>query len=206
MRAENLLLALNDEYKAYSFYASASSYGQVFAHLQNAEQTHINALSWHLQNLGVVIPQNPYNAESFASFSSIEEILQTALINENKNVELYNTLIANEKDSEVLDTFYRLQAASFNNHIPALIHTFEQVQGVARDSTQNLQSTLKALSEGKALLNEAGEMLNKMQNGTLSQMELESFLHKLNYYLIGGVIIGALGASLLNEFLNQNKE
>lgn len=49
MRAENLLLALNDEYKAYSFYASASSYGQVFAHLQNAEQTHINALSWHLQ-------------------------------------------------------------------------------------------------------------------------------------------------------------
>lgn len=126
-------------------------------------------------NLGVVIPQNPYNAESFASFSSIEEILQTALINENKNVELYNTLIANEKDSEVLDTFYRLQAASFNNHIPALIHTFEQVQGVARDSTQNLQSTLKALSEGKALLNEAGEMLNKMQNGTLSQMELESF-------------------------------
>ncbi len=45
-----------------------------------------------------------------------------------------------------------------------------------------------------------------MQNGALSQMELESFLHKLNYSLIGGVIVGALGASLLNEFLNQNKE
>ncbi|MDE5926667.1 MAG: hypothetical protein K2N75_01540 [Helicobacter sp.] len=206
MSAENLLLALNDEYKAYSFYTSVSSYGQVFVHLQSAEQTHINALSWHLQNLGVSIPQNPYNAESFANFSSIEEILQTALVNENKNVELYNTLIANEKDLEVIDTFYRLQAASFNNHIPSLSYTLEQIQGATRDSAQNLQSTFQALSEGKVLLNEAGEMLNKMQNGTLSQMELESFLHKLNYSLIGGVIVGALGASLLNEFLNQNKE
>ncbi|TLD87845.1 hypothetical protein [Helicobacter sp. MIT 05-5294] len=207
MSSWNLLLALEDEYKAYGFYSAAIPYGQIFANLQSAEATHIQALQQHLQNLGVAIPENPY-LEQTRLPTNLQEILTTALANENANVELYNRLIANESDENVLDTFYRLQAASFNHHIPALQYALNQANTnqTSGDSMQNLQNAIKALNDGKELLNETGEMIAKMQNGSLSQMELEGFLNKLNYSLIGGLIVGALGANLLNEFLNQNKE
>lgn len=208
MSRQNLLLALDDEYKAYSFYTAALPFGLNFANLQSAEAAHIEALQRHLQNLGVTIPENPYLGQIHLPIN-LQEILSVALANENANVELYNRLIANESDNNVLDTFYRLQAASFNHHIPALQYALSQVntsQTNGGDSIQNLQNALKSLNNGKELLNKTGEMITKMQNGSLSQMELEGFLNQLNYSFIGGLIVGALGSCLLNEFLSQNKE
>lgn len=193
---EKLLTALDDEYKAYSFYAAASqSYGIPFSHLLQAEANHISALSWHLQELGEAIPTNPYGEVILPP--SLAETLQMALENERANVALYNTLIEGEQNPLVLDTFYRLQAASFNNHIPALLRALEQ------GANPNL---LTQLNQGRALLEETGEMVAKLQSGELTQGQLESFLNKLNYSLMGGMILGAFGAVILNEFLNQNKE
>lgn len=194
MSVDNLLKALDDEYKAYSFYFAASEYGAPFTNILEAEINHINALIFHLNSLGVQIPANPYNFTTPASF---EEAATIALQNEQANVELYNELIASESDLQIIDTFYRLQAASYNNHIPALQNALNLDQ----------QNTLfEQLSQGKALMDETAAVINRLKDGSLSQSELEGFLGKLNYSLVGGAIMGAFGVIIANELLNKNKE
>ena len=205
MSAENLLRALDDEYRAYCFYTLASPLDEMFVHLQSAELSHINALKFHLQKLNVAIPENPY-ANTLTLPASLEEVIQTAIMRENENVALYNTLLANEQNPEIIDTFYRLQAASFNQHIPALQNALIRVQNPIAQNPKNMQNTMEILNNGKDVLKEAGAMIAQLKEGTLKQEQLESFLGRLNYSLIGGVIIGALGVAVFNEFLNQNKE
>ena len=205
MSTENLLRALDDEYRAYCFYTLASPLDEMFVHLQSAELSHINALKFHLQKLNVAIPENPY-ANTLTLPASLEEVIQTAIMRENENVALYNTLLANEQDPEIIDTFYRLQAASFNQHIPALQNALIRVQNPIAQNPKNMQNTMEILNNGKDVLKETGAMIAQLKEGTLKQEQLESFLGRLNYSLIGGVIIGALGVAVFNEFLNQNKE
>ncbi len=205
MSTENLLRALDDEYRAYCFYTLASPLDEMFVHLQSAELSHINALKFHLQKLNVAIPENPY-ANTLTLPASLEEVIQTAIMRENENVALYNTLLANEQNPEIIDTFYRLQAASFNQHIPALQNALIRVQNPIAQNPKNMQNTMEILNNGKDVLKEAGAMIAQLKEGTLKQEQLESFLGRLNYSLIGGVIIGALGVAVFNEFLNQNKE
>ncbi|MCI5632137.1 hypothetical protein [Helicobacter sp.] len=205
MSTENLLRALDDEYRAYCFYTLASPLDEMFVHLQSAELSHINALKFHLQKLNVAIPENPY-ANTLTLPASLEEVIQTAIMRENENVALYNTLLANEQNPEIIDTFYRLQAASFNQHIPALQNALIRVQNPIAQNPKNMQNTMEILNNGKDVLKETGAMIAQLKEGTLKQEQLESFLGRLNYSLIGGVIIGALGVAVFNEFLNQNKE
>ena len=205
MSTENLLRALDDEYRAYCFYTLASPLDEMFVHLQSAELSHINALKFHLQKLNVAIPENPY-ANTLTLPASLEEVIQTAIMRENENVALYNTLLANEQNPEIIDTFYRLQAASFNQHIPALQNALIRVQNPIAQNPKNMQNTMEILNNGKDVLKETGVMIAQLKEGTLKQEQLESFLGRLNYSLIGGVIIGALGVAVFNEFLNQNKE
>lgn len=205
MSTENLLRALDDEYRAYCFYTLASPLDEMFVHLQSAELSHINALKFHLQKLNVAIPENPY-ANTLTLPASLEEVIQTAIMRENENVALYNTLLANEQNPEIIDTFYRLQAASFNQHIPALQNALIRMQNPIAQNPKNMQNTMEILNNGKDVLKETGAMIAQLKEGTLKQEQLESFLGRLNYSLIGGVIIGALGVAVFNEFLNQNKE
>lgn len=208
MSAENLLSALDDEYRAYAYYTLASSLGagplsEMFVNLQNAESSHIEALKIHLQRLKVAIPENPY-LNTLTLPDSVEEVIQTAIMRESQNVALYNTLLESEQDSTIVDTFYRLQAASFNQHIPALQNALTKTQNP--QNLQNIQNAMEALSNGKEILKETGAMITQLKEGTLQQEQLESFLGRLNYSLVGGVVAGVLGVAVLNEFLNQNKE
>ena len=87
---EKILIALDDEYKAYSFYNKAMQlYGMPFANLFQSEANHINALSLHLQNLNVPIPQNPY--EDIVIPNTLSGALEAAIENENQNIALYNS-------------------------------------------------------------------------------------------------------------------
>ncbi|MEE3705515.1 hypothetical protein V2I29_08035 [Campylobacter sp. CX2-8023-23] len=194
MSVDNLLKALDDEYKGYSFYFASSDFGQPFTNLLEVKANHINALIFHLNSLNAPVPPNPY---SFNAPGNLEIAITTALQNEQASIELYNTLSVNESDPQVLDTFYRLQADSYNNHIPALQNSLSSLQN---------SKILEQLNQGKALLDEISVMVNKLKDGSLSQGELEGFLGKLNYGLIGGAIMGAFGVIIANELLNKDKE
>lgn len=227
MSSKNLLLALEDAHKTYSFYAQASLLAgeeqRVFVALKNAKNAHIDVISAHLQDLNVAIPRNPF-VESMAVVNSAQEALHCALMQENASIALFNSLLANEQNPMVIDLFYRLQAESFNHHIPllqnALLHT-KKVENIGDGAGQTnfikgassgvnafkgAENVMDTFNNGKAILEETGEMVAKLKEGTLSQEQLEGFLSKLNYSLVGGVIAGAFCVIIFNEFLNQNKE
>ena len=73
---------------------------------------------------------------------------------------------------------------------------------IERHSTEFLEQ----LNQGKVLIDETAVMVNRLKDGSLSQDELEGFLGKLNYSLVGGAIVGAFGVIIANELLNKNKE
>lgn len=193
----NVLNALDNEYKSLELYNNASSiYGASFAPIVELKQSHITTLSAYLQNAGVAVPSNVYANTNFGLSGNLMSDLTLFIQNENDNIAFYNTVIDTENDISVKDSFYLFQAHSYNDILPAL-------QSVNLINSNNI---LNEITKARGFLNEAGTTLNKLQNNELSQAELEGFLSKLNFSLIGGAMLGAITAFVFNEISNQQKK
>lgn len=180
---DNLLESLQREYAVYNFYANKiDSISNILA---QSHMSHINVIKVRLLEL---------NVESSEYLES--NLVGEPLVLEESLISFYSNIESLEQDSINLDLFYKIEANIYNNHLPLLQN---RVPNLAT------QSVLNQLNTGKELIGETQEMLYRLQNGELSQGELEGFLNKLNYSLIGGMIAGGLGAMVLNEFLNKNK-
>lgn len=184
--ATNLIEALNAEYDVYS--ACNSSSDERMAILASSHLTHIEALKNRLAELGVSAPLAVSNSVLSKDVYAMEDSL----------LGIYSRLTSIESDAINLDLLYKIEANIYNNHLPMLSGFINQ-----NNMANNL---LNQVNGGKELIAETQDMLFRLQNGELSQGELEGFLNKLNYSLIGGMIAGAFGAMILNEFLNKNKE
>lgn len=118
--AWNALMDPEGEYAAYAMYSAViDEFGSVepYVSIREAEGRHIEALIRQLSRYGVVVPENPYLGKVLAP-----EDLQTAAeawaIGEIANVELYDTLLAQTSDSNLIKVFTNLRASSNDQHLP----------------------------------------------------------------------------------------
>lgn len=123
---EALLQALTGpegEYAAYALYtAIIEKHGQVqpYVAIRDAEARHIAALQRQLEKYGVPMPANTYLGNVTAP-QSLEEAARSGIQSEEKNVALYERLLAKVKDyPDLTRVFSHLQAASRENHLPIL--------------------------------------------------------------------------------------
>ncbi|MGP1562021.1 MAG: ferritin-like domain-containing protein [Helicobacteraceae bacterium] len=119
--AQALRIALYDEYKAYEMYrAIIARFGnqRPFSNIIQAEAAHIESISYLCAKYGVPLPENDA-ATKIALPSSLQECCQMGVQAEIDNINMYNNLLP-YASGDVLDVFYRVQAASANNHLPAL--------------------------------------------------------------------------------------
>lgn len=196
----NILSAMDCEYKSLQLYSNlASIYKVPLAPIIDLKQAHINTLASYLQNANETVPSNAYVDANFNLSGDLLSDLGLLIQNENENIALYNTLIENEADPVVKDSFYLFQAHSFNEILPALETVNSTVNSINSNTVAN------ELTKAKSFLTEANATLNKLQNNQLSQAELEGFLSKINFSLLGGAVLGALGAFLLNELTNKKE-
>lgn len=223
----NTLNTIDNEYKSLSIYSHAFSlYGSAFSGIVSLKQSHIDTLSVYLANANAQIPANAYinNAPLVLSGDFISDI-DALIAHENDNISFYNSAIATEIDTNVLDSLYLFQAHSYNDILQALQSAKILSQGFSAQNGANLSnlsnlaqnlgtnvlnsSVLNELGKAKGLIDEASQIMAKMQNNELSQVELEGFLGRLlgglNYSLIGGALLGALVAIMLNN-ANKQKE
>ena len=122
-----VLIALDDEYKAWTFYEVVmAKFGQVkpFSTIQQAETQHIAALSEVLSAKGYDVPQNPYmNGEMDKPVApdSLAEACAIGVEAEIANAALYDeqVLPVVEGQAELTRVFTSLRDASENNHLPA---------------------------------------------------------------------------------------
>ena len=121
---EDLLAALDDEYKARATYRQVLvDFGDVrpFSNIVEAEQRHIDALIVLFERYGIAVPDDPWPGQA-PHFSSFEEACQAGVQDEIDNAALYDRVLVGTERDDLLSTYQNLQRASQENHLPAFEH------------------------------------------------------------------------------------
>ncbi len=197
-----LRIAMYDEMKAYEAYVKIiEKFGMVqpFVHIKEAEARHYAALVPLFQKYGVEIPFNswPVNLQVPDTFI---ECCELGVASEIKNIAMYDHLLTYVIEPDIKDVFYRLQAASYNNHLPAFRNCVIDHYNVA--------NTMQGFNQDQ-IMEKIGEyqmILDDMLSGNMDQGKLTQMFSKLNISMLGGAALGAAAIALLNNYTNKEEE
>lgn len=194
-----LRIAVYDEYEAFeSYQAIIDTHGQIepFANIVQSEVKHYEELLVLCETYAVTPPINDIN---IVAPKTIQECYEVAIAAEIDNIYMYDSLlpyVGNYQD--IQDVFFKLQAASYNNHIPALRAHLAKL-------TQTPKTNLNQ-EEVMAKVNEFSQMAQKIASGEAGPDELTKMLSGVNISLISGILAGGVGGFVLNEFLKSSEE
>jgi hypothetical protein len=121
------LMGPDGEYAALASYQSVlDKYGQVepYATILQAEARHADALIRQLERLGVDVPENPYLGE-IAAPADLQTAAEAWAEGEILNVELYDYLISQTDNTQILKVLGNLRRASLESHLPAFLAAAE---------------------------------------------------------------------------------
>lgn len=207
---DNVVKALQNECELAELYSKASNlYNNAFDEVVKLKQSHIDAFNTLLQ--GVNLACSAKDDEKFNLNGEFMQDLVFLIERENENIAFYNEILADERDEKAKDLFYLFQAHSYNDILPALqgLNSLNSKLNSSNFGQNLLENALNSngifneLTKGKEFLDETAQTLERLKNKQLSQAELESFLRKLNFSLLGGAVLGAGLAFMFNEISNQ---
>ncbi len=209
-----LRIAVYDEFHAYETYKKTiEKFGAVepFANIMEAEIRHYEALIPLLQKYGVPVPVNDWEGKIEAP-NSILEASEIGVAAEIDNIRMYDNLIGYAKNyPDVVDTLYRLQAASYNNHLPAFRQSVGKHSSVPVDinavyAQYSAHDTVSAQEDVSAKMNEFNQMAVKLSSGELSQEDIMKFLGNTNLSFIGGALAGAVGTMVFSQMTKESAQ
>lgn len=193
-----LKIAVYDEYEALETYqAIINTHGtkNPFANLLQAEIRHYEALLALCEKYAVIPPINDINA---VAPTTLRECYELGVAAELENIYMYDSLLPYVADYEdIQDVFYRLQAASYNNHLPTLRAALEDIS-CPKGANLNHEEVMSKV-------NEFSQMAQKIASGEASPDELTKMLSSVNLSLIVGLLAGGVGGVVVNEFLDKDK-
>lgn len=187
-----LQIALDDEKKALATYqAITQKFGNIkpFSNIIEAENRHIAEIEFLANKYQVTLVQNDFS--SILAPDNLTQSLEISIAAELANVSLYDYLLQFVQD-DVQDAFFRFQAASYNNHLPALRNALKENYNNGLNNEQMM---------GK--INEFSQTFQKIANGQAQPEELTSLLQSTNLSFIGGLVAGGIASSLLSSFLEK---
>ena len=202
-----LRIAVYDEFKAYETYTKIiEKFGlvQPFVNIKEAEAVHYAALIKLMEKYGVEVPLNNW-ASKIEIPNTLIECCEMGVAGEIDNIAMYNNLLSNASENDIKDTLYRLQAASFNNHLPAF-RTCVINHYNSGNLSQNGADMIEKLQEYQEIVNNL--MSGNIDESTISNLSSKLFSN-INMQFLGGAVGGAGLILLLNQFLenqNSNKE
>jgi hypothetical protein len=118
---EAIMVALSDEYRAWSIYDEViAELGATrpFVNIQRAEENHIMALTNLLEQHGIDVPPNEWPGR-VPTFDSLGEACAAGVEAEIENADLYDRLLDMVDNPDVIRVFTALQQASLTKHLPA---------------------------------------------------------------------------------------
>lgn len=201
---EALQRAFDDEVRAYATYSAVvETYGAVFpfVNIVQAEQTHQNALISVAKARDITLVRN--EPESITLPKTVQECCELGVAAEIQNIQLYDELLLSVSEHpEVQDLFYRLQAASYNNHLPAFRKC---VISYATPSHEAMANPMAALEGMMGQWSEFSQMAQKIAKGEVSQEEITQLLNS-NFSFIAGALLGVVGASVLGGMIQPEDQ
>lgn len=118
---EALMMALDDEYKAWSVYDQIiDDLGTVrpFTSTQRAEESHIAALVRLFDVYGLEVPVNDWPG-AVPTFDTLAEACEAGVQAEIDNAGLYDQLLSMVDNADIVQVLTALQQASLTKHLPA---------------------------------------------------------------------------------------
>jgi len=122
--AKALIMALEDEYKAWSVYEQVvTDFGPArpFTNIQRAEKNHIAALVTLFDRYGLDVPVNNWPG-NVPQFDTLAEACEAGVQAEIDNAVLYDELFSMVDNPDIIRVFEALQQASQTKHLPAFEH------------------------------------------------------------------------------------
>ncbi len=207
-----LRIAVYDEYRAYETYKKIlETYGDTepFTNIIHAEVAHYQALIPLLEKYQVEVPLNDWEAKIVAP-NSVLEACELGVAAEIENIKMYDDLISYVGDyPDVLDLMYRLQAASYNNHLPAFracVAKLSMPQMATNTNEPQSQNPMQGLDEMMGKVDEFSEIAQKAASGKFSQEDMMKLLSSNHVSMIGGAVLGALGAGVVSQMIKDKDE
>lgn len=155
--------------------------------------------------------------ESLVVPNELSECCEIAVAMELDSINLYEHLISYVEHADIRDILYKLQAAAYNNHLPAFRSCVAQFMNNSVQSNAQAQPDLQniyqqhghhKLEEIFSKVEKYRPLLESIQTGKLDQQALGSLLQETNLSLIGGMLVGGLAVMTLDTLRQEssNKE
>lgn len=197
-----LRIAVYDEMQAYETYSAIlENLGDIepFSSIKKAEAVHYSVLISLLEKYEIEVPLNDWSNKLTVPKTYIE-CCEVGVATEIVNIKMYDDLLKYIQEEDVKDVLYRLQAASYNNHLPLFRNCVKEYYN------QDASSTLFNPEE---MMNKASEYQNLLEDiatGNIDQDKITQLLGKMNVSMISGAALGAASSAFLSTYLNKNEE
>lgn len=197
--SQALRIAAYDEFEAYNTYSNViAKFGNVmpFSNIINSEIAHYNEMITLMQKYGV---EPPFVVETAIKLpNTLQECCELAVAAEIDNVGLYDNLLMYVNEPDVRDLFYRVQAASYNNHLPAFRACVASYYNQSNDNASANGNIMENMAQYQSLIDDA-------MSGNIDQNKIMSMLSNMNMSMVGGLAVGALGGMALNNLINKDE-
>jgi|GEM_PF-268510 len=222
-----LRIAIYDEFHAYELYSGIiKKFGSQspFSEIVEAENQHYNLLLPLLEKYSVNIPINDWY-QRIEIPDTLMECCEVGVAAEIDNIAMYEHLLKYTQDIDIKDTLYRLQAASYNNHLPAFRQCLSQhyielnqysghiPEEPASECSETQTNDEQAYAnhgqhnpdEIFAKAEEYQSLIQSLMSGNIDQQELSKLLQNSNMALIGGLLAGGLGTMILTNLKKDSE-
>ena len=208
-----LRIAVYDEFHAYETYRKVlDTFGDVkpFSNIIQAEINHYNALIPLLQKYNVEVPIDNWY-ERIELPKTLVECCEVGVAAEIDNIQMYdNLLLYVDEYPDIQDVLYKLQAASYNNHLPTFRSCVLQYtnQSINNTDIYNQYSQHNAVANPEMLdkVNDFRNIAQKFASGKVNEQDILKMFNSVDIASLGGVLLGGLGAMQLVKMLDKDKE
>lgn len=193
-----LRIAVYDEFKAYETYTKIiEKFGlvQPFVNIKEAEAIHYAALIKLMEKYGVEVPINDW-ASKIEIPNTLIECCEMGVAGEIDNIAMYNNLLGFAIENDIKDTLYRLQAASFNNHLPAFRNSVLNHYTNGNNANINTENIMEKLGDYQVILDD-------IMSGNIDESSISKIFSKLNLSMVSGAVLGGAIIALLNNYVSK---
>ncbi len=146
------LMSPEGEYAAAAAYAAViDKYGKVqpYVSIRTAERRHVAALARQLERYGFEVPANPYMKQIPAP-ASLEQAAQAWATGEIDNVKMYDELIAETTDPQLIRVLTNLRRSSLESHLPMFEAAAENGGALTTAQMADFQGGKDGQAQGQA--------------------------------------------------------
>ncbi|QKF76905.1 ferritin-like domain-containing protein [Arcobacter defluvii] len=198
IRTQILRIAVYDEFKAYETYTKIiEKFGlvQPFVNIKEAEAIHYAALIQLMQRYNIEVPINNW-ASKIEIPNTLIECCEMGVAAEINNIAMYNNLLSYTIDADIKDTLFKLQAASFNNHLPAFRNCVINHYNIENTSNISQENIIEKLGEYQVILDD-------IMSGNIDENSISQIFSKLNLSMVSGAVLGGAVIALLNNYISK---